>query len=128
MHKEREREREREREGGGGGRGHHLSVCTNGIVCREYKQEGHKKGDAECNLGQNYKTKTSDTAQDSRGARTGGKSKRSGGGGGGGGGDKSVNRPKKEDRGRTSVLQTTLRSTLDLQHSTRSRPETPKRR
>ena len=50
------------------------------------------------------------------------------GGGGGGEVDKSVNRSKKEDRVRTSVRQTTLRSALDLQHSTRWRSQSPERR
>ena len=95
--------------------GHYISVCTNEIVCRECKEAGHKRGDTECDLGQNSKEKNNNTG--SRGARTDGKSK--------GGEGKSVDRPKKDDRGRTSVRQTTLQSTLDL-HSTRSRSETPK--
>ena len=49
------------------------------------------------------------------GARTGGKSK--------GGSEKSVDRKKKDDRGRTSGRQTMLRSMMDL-HSMRSRSET----
>ena len=105
--------------------GHHISVSTNYNVCRECKQTGHKREDTECHLGKNSKEKNSDT--DSRGTHTDWKSKGEGVWGGGGGDGNSVDRPKKDDRGRISVRQTTLRSTLDL-HSTRSRSETPKRR
>ena len=78
--------------------GHHISVCTSEAVCRECKQTGHKRGDSECSL--NSKEKNSDA--DSRGARKDGKLK--------GGDGKSVDRPKKDDRGRTSMRQTTLQS------------------
>ena len=57
--------------------------------------------------------------EETRRAHTDGKSK--------GGDGISVDRPKKDDRGRTNVRVTMLRSTLDL-HSMCSRSETPKRR
>ena len=95
--------------------GHHLSLCTNDTVCRECTETRHKRRDADCNLWQNSKEKPSEPDKDSRGASTGGKSK--------GGSEKSVDRKKKDDRGRTSGWQTMLRSMMDL-HSMRSRSET----
>ena len=86
------------------------------ILCAENAQKPDTKEEMltaiSCRI---QRKKPSEPDKDSRGASTGGKSK--------GGSEKSVDRKKKDDRGRTSGQQTMLRSMMDL-HSMRSRSET----
>ena len=89
--------------------GHHVSVCTNDTVCRECKQRNQRKKKKK-----NTVTQITTHMGPARVGSQKGETK------------KTVDRPKKDDTVRTSVRQTTLRSTLDL-HTTRSRSETRKR-